>query len=202
MSVPVVIRTQSSTSTSDVPAAARALSQQGAYEEAGCCWRPSRLPIRLDIVSDGTDSATDPYVANSPLGEEIIFKHDEATRMTTTKPHDTLNRLNSITNEPGDAPAIGYRYGYNAANPRTTMTNSDGSRRVYIYDKLARLFRARNTGAMAACRRAAGRVRFLTASGIGRAINSVGMRTGLIWARRSTASTISTKTPAAQYLVT
>ncbi len=59
--------------------------------------------------------------------------------MTTVKRYDALNRLTSITNEPGDAGAIGFRYVYNDANQRTTVTNADSSRWVYTYDKLGQV---------------------------------------------------------------
>jgi len=59
--------------------------------------------------------------------------------MTTTQRYDVLNRLNSITNTPSDAAPVGFRYVYNAANQRTTVTNADTSRWVYTYDKLGQV---------------------------------------------------------------
>ena len=51
---------------------------------------------RLSIVSDGTNSATYTYLANSPLVSQITFKENTSTRMTTVKKYDFLNRLTSI----------------------------------------------------------------------------------------------------------
>ena len=102
-------------------------------------WAYDPYTGRLQTVTSGEDTATYSYVANSPLVDNLVFKHDGNTRMTTVKRYDALNRLTSITNEPGDAGAIGFRYVYNDANQRTTVTNADSSRWVYTYDKLGQV---------------------------------------------------------------
>ena len=48
---------------------------------------------RLATVGDGTNSATYTHLANSHLTGQILFKQSTATRMTTVKQYDLLNRL-------------------------------------------------------------------------------------------------------------
>src|ERR1044071_6617040 len=43
---------------------------------------------RFASVSDGTNSATYTYLANSPLVNQIVFKSNTVTRLTTTKQYD------------------------------------------------------------------------------------------------------------------
>ena len=59
---------------------------------------------RLSTVSDGTNSASYGYLANSPLVGQITFKQNGATRMTTTKQYDFLNRLTAIQSSAGVSP--------------------------------------------------------------------------------------------------
>ena len=74
---------------------------------------------RLATVSDGNgDSAAYSYLANSPLAGQITFSRNGATRMTTTKQYDYLNRLSSISSSPSNS----FTYQYNAANQRTLAT--------------------------------------------------------------------------------
>src|SRR4051812_1219636 len=47
---------------------------------------------RLLTISDRMNSATYSYLANSPLVPGILFQPSDATRMTTTRSCDTLNR--------------------------------------------------------------------------------------------------------------
>jgi RHS repeat-associated protein len=70
---------------------------------------------------------------------QIAFTNGSALRMTTTKQYDSLNRLMSITNLPAGSAAIGYRYAYNSANQRTSVTNADSARWVYQYDSLGQV---------------------------------------------------------------
>ena len=58
---------------------------------------------RLQTVSDGNNSATYLYVANSPLVGQITFKQGSTTRMTTTNQYDKLNRLTQILSTPSAA---------------------------------------------------------------------------------------------------
>ena len=96
---------------------------------------------RLATVSDGTNNAVYTYVANSPLVGQIVFKHNGATRMTTTKAYDYLNRLTQICSAPSAAYTLPqtFNYNYNPANQRTKDTLADGSYWVYGYDSLGQV---------------------------------------------------------------
>jgi RHS repeat-associated protein len=94
---------------------------------------------RLSTVSDGTNSATYTYVANSPLVNQIAFQQNSTTRMTTTKTYDFLNRLTAIQSSAGVSPDASFNYNYNSANQRTTATNADNSYWVYQYDSLGQV---------------------------------------------------------------
>lgn len=94
---------------------------------------------RLAQVLSGTNTASYAYLANSPLVSQIAFTNGSALRMTTTKQYDLLNRLTSITNLPSAASALGFRYAYNNANQRTSVTNADTARWVYQYDSLGQV---------------------------------------------------------------
>ncbi|MGH7942745.1 MAG: hypothetical protein ACREFR_16930, partial [Limisphaerales bacterium] len=97
---------------------------------------------RLQTVSDGNgDSATYSYLANSPLVGQIQFEQNGATRMTTTKQYDYLDRLTEISSVPSAsyAPASTFNYSYNSANQRTKDTLADGSYWVYQYDSLGQV---------------------------------------------------------------
>jgi RHS repeat-associated protein len=96
---------------------------------------------RLTNVSDGTYNASYSYLANSPLVSQITYRSNSATRMTTTKLYDYLNRLTEISSQPsatGESP-ISFSYASNDANERTRMTHADGSYWVYEYDKLGQV---------------------------------------------------------------
>jgi len=90
---------------------------------------------RLAVISDGTNSATYSYLANSPLVSQIAFKQSGTTRMTTTNQYDHLNRLLSKTSGNG----LSYSYQYNQANQRTEAILSDGSHWNYGYDSLGQV---------------------------------------------------------------
>jgi YD repeat-containing protein len=53
---------------------------------------------RLSNVTAGDVSASYGYIPNSPLVSTVTFRHSGATRMTTTKSYDLLNRLTTIEN--------------------------------------------------------------------------------------------------------
>jgi len=96
---------------------------------------------RLQIVSDGLNSATYSYLANSPLVQDIVFQQNGTNRMVTTKSYDSLNRpqlISSVPSASGQLP-ISFAYAYNAANQRTAITNADNSRWVYQYDALGQV---------------------------------------------------------------
>ena len=94
---------------------------------------------RMGTISDGTNSATYSFLANSPLVSQIVFQNNGATRMTTTKTYDYLNRLTQIASTPSASPVISFAYAYNNANQRTSVTNADGTYWLYGYDALAQV---------------------------------------------------------------
>jgi RHS repeat-associated protein len=95
---------------------------------------------RLSMVSDGTNSATYSYLANSPLVSQILFKQAAATRITTTQQYDYLNRLQQISAAPsGGQLGTVYAYQYNAANQRIVATLADNSQWKYGYDSLGQV---------------------------------------------------------------
>jgi RHS repeat-associated protein len=91
---------------------------------------------RMQTVTHGTDSATYNYVANSPLVQDVFFKHNATTQMTTSRQYDRLNRLTQIGSLSSAAVAFTYNYGYNSANQRTNRLEADGSHWDYGYDSL------------------------------------------------------------------
>ena len=97
---------------------------------------------RLATVTDGTNSATYSYVANSPLITQLLFQQGNNTRMTTIKSNDFLNRLLSVSNVlTGGASAESphYKYALNPANQRTAITNADGSYWLFTYDSIGQV---------------------------------------------------------------
>jgi hypothetical protein len=71
------------------------------------------------------------------LVSQIAFTNNCASRMTTTKQYDYLNRLTQISSQPSASgiPAVSFNY-YNAANQRTKDVLADGSYWIYGYDSL------------------------------------------------------------------
>lgn len=103
---------------------------------------------RLSTVTDGTNSATYSYVANSPLVSQIVFASNSTTRMTTIKSYDYLNRLTLITNNVAGASAESpaFAYALNSADQRTGVTNFGGGTSstnpthwLYGYDALGQV---------------------------------------------------------------
>lgn len=100
---------------------------------------------RLKQVTDYTTannpySAGYTYVANSPLVGQIGFTNSGSWRMTTTKQHDFLNRLTSISSVgSGSSSLPSFSYVYNQANQRTRRIESDGSDWRFNYDPLGQV---------------------------------------------------------------
>ena len=70
----------------------------------------------------------------------LEFQQSDATRMTTTKSYDFLNRLTSISSAGSQLPApSSFGYTYNGANQRTQNTLADGSFWSYAYDTLGQV---------------------------------------------------------------
>jgi RHS repeat-associated protein len=59
--------------------------------------------------------------------------------MTTTKSYDLLNRLTNIVTTNASGTVASFRYVYNSANQRTSVTNADSSYWVYTYDSLGQV---------------------------------------------------------------
>jgi hypothetical protein len=68
---------------------------------------------RVASVSDGTNSASYSYLANSPLVDHILFSHSGTPVMTNQNTYDYLNRLTGKTS------ALSFNYQYNAASQHT-----------------------------------------------------------------------------------
>jgi len=84
---------------------------------------------RLGKVSDGTNSTTYAYLANSRLVDSILFQQNSITRMATTKSYDYANRLTkNETLNPQLSTLNSFDYAYNDANQRVVVTNVDNSR--------------------------------------------------------------------------
>jgi RHS repeat-associated protein len=95
---------------------------------------------RLATASDGTNTATYSYLANSALVGQIGFSHSGITNMITSRGYDNLNRLTSISSVNGSSVVVdSHGYGYNSANQRVSMTNADGSYWIYGYDSLGQV---------------------------------------------------------------
>ena len=103
---------------------------------------------RLSKVSDGTNSATYSYLANSPLVDHIVFARNGTTVMTTSNQFDFLNRLTGCESflASGAASPVNLQYQYNMANQRTQAANgNDGTSWLYAYDALGEVTAATNT---------------------------------------------------------
>jgi hypothetical protein len=74
---------------------------------------------RLQTVTNGANVATYGYATNAALVEAITLTNAGATRLTTTKSYDKINRLASVSNTPSAGAALSHGYTYNAANQRT-----------------------------------------------------------------------------------
>ena len=92
---------------------------------------------RLASVSDGTNTASYGYLANSSLAGTLTLQRGGSTRLTTVRGYDNLNRLTNILNNA--ALTVSSGYGYNAANQRTNQWREDGTYWVYQYDALGQV---------------------------------------------------------------
>ena len=95
---------------------------------------------RLDTVSLPGHSAIYSYLADSALVEQIEFRQDSATRMTTSKSYDFANRLTAIESLDAQLSTItSFSYSYNPANQRTLRREGDESYWRYEYDSLGQV---------------------------------------------------------------
>ncbi len=100
------------------------------YAERYACDAASRL----SSLSNGTYSAVNGYLANSPLVSTIMLKQNSTTRMTTANSDDFLNRSLAISSVASASSAVNYSYLYNSANQRTERREPDSSLRLRQYD--------------------------------------------------------------------
>ena len=94
-------------------------------------------------MSDGTNSATYSYLANSPLIGEISFASNGIVRMTRSNQYDNLSRLTNLVWTAGTNIVASFSYQYNSANQRTRVAFTDGSYWIYQYESLGQLASAR-----------------------------------------------------------
>jgi len=66
----------------------------------------------LESVSDGTNSATNSCLDNSPFAEQIAFATNGTTVMTTPKAYDFLNRLTAMTSAAGGSNVAVFNYAF------------------------------------------------------------------------------------------
>jgi RHS repeat-associated protein len=89
---------------------------------------------RLSKVTAGTYSATYGYRPSSFQVQTVTLKQGSATRLTTTKTYDGLDRLSQISSAPSADTAGSWSYQYNQANQRTQVNLADGSYWIYGYN--------------------------------------------------------------------
>lgn len=94
---------------------------------------------RLQTLTQGSNVATYAYVANSPLLQSVTFTQGGATRLTTVKTHDYLNRLASVVNTPSASAVASVAYDYNSANQRIKATRENSQFWDYGYDSLGQV---------------------------------------------------------------
>ncbi len=84
---------------------------------------------RLKTASH-TTTATYDYEADSRLVRQVTFSKGGATKLTTSKRYDLMDRLQSIVSTPSTSSRqpLSYGYRYAAANQRVRTTLGDGSR--------------------------------------------------------------------------
>jgi RHS repeat-associated protein len=91
---------------------------------------------RVTSVSDGTNSATYSYFANSPLVDHIVFAHSGTSVMTNQNTYDHVNRL---TGKNMAQAFLTYNYQYNAASQRTRVTLTNGDYWLWGFDALGQV---------------------------------------------------------------
>ena len=86
-------------------------------------------------------TATYDYEPDSRLVRQVTFSEGGATKLTTSKRYDLMDRLQSIVSTPATSSQqpLSYGYRYNAANQRVRTTLGDGSRWDHGYDSLGQV---------------------------------------------------------------
>jgi RHS repeat-associated protein len=98
---------------------------------------------RLRTVALGASKATYTYVPNSALLDQTMIDTAGVTRLTTTRIHDQLGRLQSIAQVPHLGAPVSVGYTYNAANQRIRAQRENATAWSYGYDALGQLETAR-----------------------------------------------------------
>jgi YD repeat-containing protein len=70
---------------------------------------------------------------------QITFRSNATTRVTTAKTYDYLNRLTTISSTLSGASAVNFDYRYNDADQRVRVNLADGSFWMYEYDSLGQV---------------------------------------------------------------
>jgi RHS repeat-associated protein len=94
---------------------------------------------RLQTVADAAATITYSYLTNSPLVSGVSYSTLGTPEMSVTRTYDLLNRAVSAVSSPAAAPPTSFAYGYNSANQRTSITNTDNSRWSFGYDSLGQV---------------------------------------------------------------
>src|SRR5205085_2990461 len=63
-----------------------------------------------NVGNDLGSTATYTYANNSPLVSQILFKNGAATRLTTTKSYDFIDRLTQVSHLPSADSALSFNY--------------------------------------------------------------------------------------------
>jgi len=82
---------------------------------------------RMEAVTQGGDTGTYAYHANSSLPGTLTLKRGAATVLTTSKTFDALGRLEVLTHTPATGAPVSFAYAYNTAGLRSTVTLADNS---------------------------------------------------------------------------
>ena len=94
-------------------------------------------------TAESSATASYGYVTNSALVETLTVQQDAATRLTTTRAYDALNRLQSIGSVPAGSAAprlpMSSACDHDMANQHTRLTLADGRFWVYAYDRLGQV---------------------------------------------------------------
>lgn len=98
---------------------------------------------RLKTVALGASAATYRYAENSDLLEETSIDTSGLVRLATTRDHDKLDRLRSITHTPHGGAPLSVGYVHNAANQRILARRENATEWSYGYDALGQLETAR-----------------------------------------------------------
>ena len=97
------------------------------------------LASRLLSITNDDKTVMCSYIPNSSLVDQITYKENGVTRMTTTKSYDNLDRITQISSVPSASSAVNFNYSYNSANQRVRSSLSDGSYWIYQYDSLGQV---------------------------------------------------------------